>query len=112
MMSTSPAKMVIGFNVLASKICVLHRVIHPPKQSTHAAVMSIGWKVKLCSPRAQVSARLTPLLLPPHLQNNMDEKGCDNQPRQTKGKQKIGGGSGALRGRDALRGWVAEAAQW
>jgi hypothetical protein len=103
-MSTSPAKTVVGFDVLAIKIWVLHHMIHPPKQSAHVAVMSICWKVNLCSPRVQVSARLTPLLLPPHLQNNVDEKGCDNQPGQTKGKQKIGGGGGALRGRDALRG--------
>jgi hypothetical protein len=104
-MSTSPAKTVVGFDVLANKIWVLHRlVIHPPKQSTHAAVMSIGWKVNLCSPRVQVSARLTPLLLPPRLQNNVDEKGPDNQPGQMKGKRKIEGGGGALRGRDVLRG--------
>jgi hypothetical protein len=92
MMSTSPAETVVGFNVLANKIWVLHCVIHPPKQSTHAAVMSIGQKVNLCSPRAQVSARLTPFLLPPRLQNDVDEKGRDNQPGQTKGKHitKIG----------------------
>jgi hypothetical protein len=79
-MSTSPAKTVVGFDVLANKIGVLHHVIQPPKQSTHAAVMSIDRKVNLCSPRAQVSARLTPLLLPPRLQNDKDEKGRDNQP--------------------------------
>jgi hypothetical protein len=66
--------------------------------------MSIGWKVNLCSPRAQVTARLTCLLLPPHLQNKVDEKGRDNQLGKTKGKQKVGGGGGALRGRDMLRG--------
>jgi hypothetical protein len=103
-MSTSPDKTVVGLDVLANKIWVLHHVIHPPKQSTHAAVISIGWKVNLCSSRAQVSARLTPLLLPPHLQNDVDEKGHDNQPEQRKGKGKIGGGGGALRGKDALRG--------
>ncbi len=103
-MSTSSAKTVVGFNVLPNKIWVLHCVIHPPKQSTHAAVMSISRKVNLRSPRAHVSARLTPLLLPLHLQNNVDEKGGDNQLGQMKGKQKIGGGGSALRGRDVLRG--------
>jgi hypothetical protein len=104
-MSTSPAKTVVGFDVLAKTIWILHHVIHPPKQSTYAAVMSIGWKVKyLHSPRVQVSARLTPLLLPPCLQNNVDEKGRANLPEQTKGKWKIGGGGGALRCRDVLRG--------
>jgi hypothetical protein len=103
-MSTSSAKTVVGLDVLANKIWVLHHIIHTPKQSTHAAVMSIGQKVNLCSPRAQVSARLTPLLLPPCLQNNVDEKRRDNQPGQTKGNQKVGGGGGTLRGRDVLRG--------
>jgi hypothetical protein len=51
--------------------------------------MSIDRKVNLLLPRAQVSARLTPLLLPPRLQNDVDEKGHDNQPGQTKGKQKM-----------------------
>ncbi len=103
-MSTSPAKTVVGFDVVANKIWVLHRVIHPPKQSTHVAVMSFGQKVNLRSPRVQVSARLTPLLLPQRLQNNVDEKGHYNQLRQTKGKWKIECGGGTLRGRGALRG--------
>ncbi len=90
-MSTSPAKAAVGFDVLANKIRVLHHVIHPPKQSTHAAIMSIGRKVNLCLPRAQVSTMLIPLLLSPHLQNNVDEKGGDNQPGQTKGKRKVRG---------------------
>ncbi len=36
----------------------------------------------------------------------------DNHPWQTKSKQEMGGGGGALRGRDALRRWAAEVAQW
>jgi hypothetical protein len=36
----------------------------------------------------------------------------DNQPGQTKGKWKFWGGGGRLRGRDVLRRWAAESAQW
>ncbi len=103
-MFTSPSKTVVGFGVLANKIWVLLCIIHPPKQSTHTAVMCIGQKVNLCSTRVQISTRLTPLLLAPRLQNNVDEKGRDNQLGQTKGKRKVGGGGDTLRGRDALRG--------
>jgi hypothetical protein len=41
-MSTSPAKLVVGFDVLAKKKRVLHCNIHPPDQSTLVAVASIG----------------------------------------------------------------------
>jgi hypothetical protein len=45
-MSTSPAKTVVGFDVLDDKNWVLHYVIHPTTQSTDTVCVSIGQKIK------------------------------------------------------------------
>ncbi len=64
-MSTSPAKMVIGFNVLAKKNWVLHRNIHPPDQSTLTGDASIGWKVKSLFTKGAGKCKVDPLALAP-----------------------------------------------
>jgi hypothetical protein len=64
-MSTSPAKTVVGFDVLANKIWVLHRVIHPTNQSTHAVFVSIGWKVKSLFIKGAGKRKVDPFALAP-----------------------------------------------
>jgi hypothetical protein len=57
--------MFVGFDVLANKIRVLHRVIHPPNQSTHAAVALVHWKVKYLFTKGAGKRKVEPFVLAP-----------------------------------------------
>jgi hypothetical protein len=66
-MSTSPAKTVVGFDVLANKIWVLHCVIYPTNQSqsTHVVFLSIGWKVISLFTEGACKRKVDPFALAP-----------------------------------------------